>query len=750
VPSVLHTPRTKSSPVGLSGTVALVLLHLANGSGAQDDGGGVDPREAMWPAPTQEDWARPCLITWQRTFEDALVVSRETGKPIMICVNMDGEIASEHYAGIRYRQPDIAALYRPYVSVIASTYRHNPRDFDEEGQRVACPRFGTVTCGEHIAIEPGLFEKYFDGQRVAPRHIMIELDQAETYDVYYAFDTDTIFNALRDGVVDRVAEPTVPDRGDRSLLQRVGSHDSRDREVVERAYLDGDRAFRRTILQEASIRHTEVGESGLLRMALFGEDLELARIAWEALLKSTSVNSIDLICDVLRLPLDAPERYALIDTLERLGESSVRARRLARVHRGLGTYSDVIDVEGWDESIDPQQGGQGGRYTRAHLAGALERELGREGPSVPDPVASLSQAFALLELAGHPDTRSEFSRLLVQDARRAALAAEGAGAEGPRLDACLALVAEHLGEREVAHEHALGALGALPVEVPEWSVAPLLTLFVEARQPLLAAAVNGKEDWPAEWLTDLHAAYTMLARHPFGTDAQAADHFDLLKALGVPGDAARALEGALRRFPDSWLLHDRLRGHLLAEDRLESLNGLEATYEAMLQAKDHHPSLPWFAGYASLVAAEYYRRAGRPERALGAYGRAMAHFESSVELNPGARASADHYIAIALAGRSRLALEGGELERAQTLILSSFERCRDAAGSLDGMGFSPVTTARTLVARLREAGGEELAATLEAVMATLDPEHLKLPGFESLGPDGRPRVRRPGRRRRDG
>jgi len=46
---------------------------------------------------------------------------------------MDGEIASEHYAGIRYRNPDIAALYEPYVCVIASVYRHTPRDYDEQG-----------------------------------------------------------------------------------------------------------------------------------------------------------------------------------------------------------------------------------------------------------------------------------------------------------------------------------------------------------------------------------------------------------------------------------------------------------------------------------------------------------------------------------------------------------------------------------------------------------------------------------------
>src|SRR5688572_23916359 len=81
------------------------------------------PPNAFEP-PTEEDWAKPCLITWQRTWEDALEVSRETRKAILICVSMDGEPASEHYAGKRYRDPAIAKLYEPYVCVIASVYRH--------------------------------------------------------------------------------------------------------------------------------------------------------------------------------------------------------------------------------------------------------------------------------------------------------------------------------------------------------------------------------------------------------------------------------------------------------------------------------------------------------------------------------------------------------------------------------------------------------------------------------------------------
>src|SRR5262245_45201808 len=187
--------------------IALLLtlatpFHSAAAQGAPPPAGGVD-REKTWPAPTKEDWAKPCLVTWQRNYADALAVAKETGKPILICVNMDGEIASEHYAGIRYRRPETAALYEPYVCVIASVYRHTPRDYDEQGRRILCPRFGSVTCGEHIAIEPGLYDQYFDGKRIAPRHIGVELDRKEMYDVYYAWDTDTIFDALRDGIANR-------------------------------------------------------------------------------------------------------------------------------------------------------------------------------------------------------------------------------------------------------------------------------------------------------------------------------------------------------------------------------------------------------------------------------------------------------------------------------------------------------------------------------------------------------------------
>ncbi|MEL6713455.1 MAG: hypothetical protein AAFP86_06760, partial [Planctomycetota bacterium] len=52
--------------------------------GPQRGGGFARPqnRTSEWPAPEADDWAQPTLIQWQRTWDDALAVSRETGKPI--------------------------------------------------------------------------------------------------------------------------------------------------------------------------------------------------------------------------------------------------------------------------------------------------------------------------------------------------------------------------------------------------------------------------------------------------------------------------------------------------------------------------------------------------------------------------------------------------------------------------------------------------------------------------------------------
>ncbi|MFT5052871.1 MAG: tetratricopeptide (TPR) repeat protein [Chlamydiales bacterium] len=703
-------------------------------------------REQMWTAPTAEDWARPCLIRWQRTWEDAVAVSKQTGKAILICVNMDGEIASEHYAGIRYRQDEITDLYAPYVTVIASVYRHTPRDHDQEGRRVLCPRFGTVTCGEHIAIEPGLFDQYFEGRRVAPRHIGIELDSEEMYDVYYAFDTDTIFNTLRAGIEGRDVETTEIVH-DQPVVTLLDSPDSEDRARVEQAYIDGDRETRRRLLKHVVAKGGN-GPDDLLRLAVFGLDLELAKLAQQALANSDSVASIDLIIEALRVPMEASERDALVAALERIGEKSARAKTLATVYQGLARHSEALDVDGWTRALEEVSDADGVEAKDWYaLEVQLEAQLQSASERPADGATELDLAESALALAVDPQTAvslaadrkttSRYARLMFEDVRTHALEAEVLGQSGWRVDAALAVAAFYLGDAEEAHSRAESAVRSMPGGEQSWNAMAVMAVFADARSRGIARAVAENATWPPEYLTDVNAAYAVLAKHPLGTAEQVLAHYEFLWSMGAPGPASSVLDDGLSRFPASAVLHDRLRGRLLKESGLDALEG---RYVAMLAEPGASPRLEWFAGYASLVVAEFHRRVGQRDEARGAYDRAIGHYESVSLSMPELRDNADHYVAMALAGRARLAFEREDFEGALDELRAAFARRPGAAASLDGLGVSAVGTAKLMLGRLQTDQGTDLAGRVQAALDGLDPVLLELPAFEREGPNVTPQM----------
>jgi len=685
----------------------------------QDPNGPRIAREAMWPAPTAEDWKKPCCLTWQRTWEDAVKVSKETGHPILVCINMDGEIASEHYAGVRYRDPAIAALYEPYVTVIASVYRHNPRDYDDEGRRIPCPRFGGVTCGEHIEIEPTIFEKFCDGQRVAPRHICVELDGKESYDVFYMNDTASVFDAIRDGIAKRPPLPPII-RGDRPVLERVGSSDVRDRTAVEAAYRDGDASSRKALL-DAALKAGGDHQLELLRLALFGLDVDQSRAAQEALTKVASPEATRLVADALRVPMDEATREALLATLKRLGGGSPLARYLSVVHGGLAERSEVVNTSG---AATPGVGGTypapAGWYRGPGLASHIESkaaaaEARPEEPGLQLDLAEASLALAMQAPTTYSDPRSAgmLARMLHDDARRCALEAERLGSKDWRVHAVLALAAYYGGDAEGGYARAEPAVKALPQDDRGWMSMAVLTVFAESRWKAIKAAVREQKQWPSSWITDLHAAYSMLLRHPLGTDGQVSWHYDLLDWLGADWRADRVLRAGLDRFTDSAALHERLRDRLL---KVQGGDGLEAGYAEMLKGKDEGargPLLP-FASAASIAAAEHFRKQGDLDKALASYARA-------IELK-GLDAAA---LALAHAGRARLLLSRELDDDALAAILASFEASPGTAGERDGMGITPGETAQMLLAKLRASRKEEGAARLEEALRRIDPELLR-------------------------
>lgn len=694
--------------------------------------------EQMWPAPTAADWQKPVPIQWQRTWDDAVRLSQATRRAILVCVNMDGEIASEHYAGIRYRDPEIAALYEPYVCVIASVYRHTPRDHDEQGRRIPCPRFGCVTCGEHIAMEPVVFEKFLDGKRIAPRHIMVELDGSESYDVFYTWDTQSVFDTLRDGISNRNVQVTPIVRGDRSLLEKLQSPDSRDRTEIERTFVDADAAQRRALL-DAAVAQGERAPVELLRMAAYGLDPQLAQQARRGMQAATDPGAVDLLADTLRAPLVPDERQQLVQALGRLGATSTRARTLATAHQGL-LGDGAIDTRRWSAALAP------GTYAPAPIDGDVAASAQRRDdalaahPDDPELMLDVAEASLLQALStGTDDTRGgvrqaeRVRRLLFADAERQTAAARERGAGGWRPAALRAVIAYQQDRRREAYELAVEAAPSLPPDAPGRLAMEVLALFAEARQEAIVGAVRAHADWPPQWTADVHAAYAVLGRHPFGRDVHIAHHYDFLQFFGA-ADTDAVLDRGLERFPASPALHQRLRARLLER---KGPDGLEADYERRLAADGAPATLPWFAGYASLVAAEAHRRGGERQAAVAAYWRGMSHFgayRQAVGREDGA-----HYEAMAMAGIGRLQLEAGALPQCLESLQRAFTLAPLAAAAVDGLGVTAVQTADMLRARATESGADELVTALDAALAQLPAAALEPPEYEQASRGRRPR-----------
>ncbi|MCA8948087.1 MAG: hypothetical protein KDE27_01210 [Planctomycetes bacterium] len=702
--------------------------------------------EQMWPAPTAEDWARPVPIQWQRTWDDAVRLSQATKKPILVCVNMDGEIASEHYAGIRYRDPEVTKLFEPYVCVIASVYRHNPRDYDDQGRRIECPRLGCVTCGEHIAMEPIVYEKFLDGKRISPRHIMVELDGSETYDVFYTWDVKSVLDSLDNGIKNRAIQPEPIVKGDRSLLEKVQSPDAADRAEVEQTYLAAD-PEQKTALLDAALELGDRAPVELLRLAAYGLDPAQAKKAREGMTKATDPGTVDLIADTLRGQLPKTERTALVDALDKFAGDSTRARTLATAHRGLAGQQSAIDPTKWQSVLE------GAAYTGAYSSGeiaaaatARDRALA-ENPEDPNARLDVAESSLLQALADHDAgvgpgaarQAAQFRRMQFLDADRAARAAGEAGATGWRVAAIRAVASLHLGQPRRAYDLAVEAAPNLPPDAPGRLAMEVLALFAEARQEAIVQAVRNKEKWPPQWMTDVHAAYAVLDRHPLGRPVHVANHYDFLEFFGTP-QADEVLDRGLERFPAAPELHQRLRARALKRG---GADGLEAEYAARLASGDANATMPWFAGYASLVAAEAHRARNRGEAAIAAYERAIAHFQTYVERSPEGAANGSHYVAMAHAGIAAVRLRGGDLQGAFDALVAGFAANPAATSAVDGLSRTAMQTAEQLRARATEAKDEALVAKLDAELKKLPDEAYVLPEYEQASRGGQ----RMGRRR---
>jgi tetratricopeptide (TPR) repeat protein len=430
--------------------------------------------------------------------------------------------------------------------------------------------------------------------------------------------------------------------------------------------------------------------------------------------------------------MDAAQREALIAALGRLGRTDARARTLAVVQRGLSSRSELVDAEAWSGALG------GGTYAAAPDASIVHARVENQDAVLKgvDAAAHLDLAESFLETAyAHYEQDPDYARLLFLDAGNTAREAEALGASGWRVDAALAIAAYYADEQAEAYARAEAAVtGDMPEAAPGWNAMAVLAIFAKSRQETIQQAVAEKIDWPPEWLTDVDAAYAVLAHHPFGTPEQVVAHYDFLNWLAAPDRSRVVLGRGLTRFPDAPELHERLLRHVLWE---RGVRGLEPAYAKLLAQPDAPAAYSFHAGRASVVTAEFRRRMGHDDLARSAYLRAIEYFEADAAADPAGPAEADRQIALVLAARARLAYEAGEVEGALTELLASFDRDPRAVVVLDGLSISPADTARMLRAGLDRAGHDELRDRLDAALRSLeelDPTLLDLPAYEQQLP----------------
>lgn len=454
-------------------------------------------------------------IRWQRNLEDALAISSAEGRPILVAVNMDGESASERIVRERYRDPAWVALTRPFVCLVASVFRHAPRDHDDSGRRIECPRLGEVTCGEHIALEPILYDRFLGGQRISPRHALVLPSGEKAFDLFLLFDLRELDRKLAEAGTKAPppgpADPPAFLPGDFTLnieehrrlrLEQASARRHRDRLAFESRFPVFFSSSTEDVMVAALRNAGEAGALEALRLVLGGMrwmDLRWVQAASDAGLAAGATR-------ILREQIERPDRararspywHCLLRPLARLDGKSPGTRSLLLSFLVAGHEDQrSAAAAAWDDAC--------GEKARKDLAAAIDSAGGRvdlaailllaqadeEGGAGPEPPEELPSAEALEEelrevegaLRERPDdaalqarlgraslalarrrmeSKGSETQLLLSDAERSLARASAADPGDLSLLLDRARTAFHLGKFEEQERLALEVLELLP------------------------------------------------------------------------------------------------------------------------------------------------------------------------------------------------------------------------------------------------------------------------------------------------
>jgi hypothetical protein len=657
------------------------------------------PQDAPEPA------ARATTVAWQRSLADALAVQQATGLPLLIAVNMDGEVFNDRFASTTYVDPKFVELTRGYVCVVASPDRHTERDHDALGRRIECPRFPGCTCSEHIQIEPELFARYFGGNRNAPRHVGVSRDGKILFDRFLDASMQTAIDAIAKHRGTPKADAAVPTGLD-ALFARW---DAASRRSLEQRYLAADAATRRAMMAMAPKASNEPFE--LLRIALRDDDDTTCATAAAALAKLATKDAQAEIEQALARVDDATVRAALVAKLAEIGRDDPAAARLA-VHLTPAKEPTPVPAP-WSGSWRTPAFTDGDRTSIEAELDRCEAFL-RTTPN--DDTMRLSLAIA----------QAAFADVLIaeggrgidfwfEDSRRNATRVQNAQLQN-EAHALLAHVAYMTNDAETAARST--ALAQVPVpgarQPDPWLASRLLELsLLSTVNGVYADAAGAKQRILRTEIDRVEAALDLLQQHGGQKESPSLAAIGLLEFAGLRHAARGRLAQLVAAQRTSAAVHERWRNRLLADLGPEAMR---RHYARFVETATDKPTAEWFAGYAALVAAEQHMRDQRPDVALSAYTEAVDRFARCVTDDESMTDSAHHFGVLALAGRAHLRFATGDADGAVADLLRAAELRPASLDETDGLLRKPRAIAGRVARELTAQGKVELAARLQPIV----------------------------------
>ncbi len=645
-------------------------------------------------------------VEWQRSLADALAVQKATGLPLLIAVNMDGEVFNERFANDVYRDPQFVALTRGYVCVVASLDRspdrHSERDYDAFGNRVECSRFPGCTCSEHINIEPALFERWLKPTRNAPRHVGVGADGKVLFDRFLDQSMQTAIDAIR-------RHRGQPQDGEppASVEALLARHDAAARRALEPRDRCGDAAGRRSVLAAAAAAKNQPFD--LLRMALREDDDVLFTLAAKALANVATKDATIDVEDALARCSDPAVTKLLLERHAAIGADDQATARISRHLAVAGT--ELPAGVPWS---GPWRATAFDAGDRAAVEAELDRCEARLRTSADDEETRLALAIAqqaLGDILVRDGGRN--AQFWFDDAVANARKIRGAPLQA-EVQAIIAYGSHMLGDGTAAARAIGQAMGETARQPDPWLAARALEMKLLATcNPILADTQNaGTRDLSAA-IGTVNGALNLLTARGGGREGPQLAAIALLELAGCRAAARARLAAAATSFPASPAVHDHWRARLMMDLGAAAMH---RTYARYADAAVDQPTAQWFAGLAALVAAEQHMRDQRPAEATAAYGDSLDRFGKSAEANADFADSAHHYMVLALAGRAELLAAAGKAEAAVDDLLRAAKVREASLDESDGLQRKPRAIAGGVAQALRKEGKPELADRLQPIL----------------------------------